>query len=355
MITTYPAGPPTPYGAWQFLRGDGYNVNYLSYDNSMAWHILGGRATTPGTRDGVTIKTIKGLIPTWQTKDQKAANQDGVTFQKALYDPITIDMPVEACAATPARTRKVIRDWIDSWDATEQGQFNWDSLDMGRWWAKARWLKAPTDELLGTQHCRQKFLWTIRVDDAFWRSFDTMDQFPEPGFTLTGGAGSGFITLSNAGTEKMWHNFVFCGPGMVSIGNGPSSQTMIPFGPLLENQIALLRTQPRLRGVYDISPAAGTGATTSQLTQWQQFIANLVSLAVNGNVPPLLQAFESLFGIPAPQGPFYSLLGGRFTNPIPKKPVGGAPIESHIPVQITGGNSDTKLVAYGTPLRRWPA
>jgi hypothetical protein len=302
------------------------------------------------------VKKIKGLIPTWQTKDQKGANQHGVTFNKSLYDPIIIDMPVEAKAETPGATRKVIRDWIDSWDSTLPNVFNFDTTDMGRWWANARWFKAPADDILGTQHCRQPFLWTTRIDDAFWRYiFDTVDQFPEPGYTLSSGNGSGFLYLKNAGTEVMWHNFLLYGPfDQVAIGNGPGSQTMITFGPLLHNQIALLRTDPRGRGVYDLSTTTATG-TPQQLAQWQQFIVDIVNLATNGNVPPMLQQFESYFGIPAPQGPFYSLLGGRFTNPLPKKPVAGKPVTSPIRVQITNGTSATKVVAYGTPLRRWPA
>jgi hypothetical protein len=353
-VITYPAGSITPYGAWQFLRGDGYNVSCLSYDKNVAWQVMGGRA--PITRDGVTVKKIKGLLPTWQMKDQKGSNQHGVTFNKSLYDPIVIDMPVEARGATPAITRKIIRDWIDSWDPTLPNQFSFDTTDMGRWWANARWFKSPTDDILGTQHCKQPFLWTTRIDDAFWRFvLDCADQFPEVGTTLpAGGAASGYVTLTNIGTEVFWPDFLFYGPGTVSIGNGPNSQTMIPFGPLLDNQIALIRTNNRKRGVYDLSPTTATG-TTTQLNQWQQFLQTVISLATNGNVPPLLQQFESYFGIPAPQGPFYSLLGGRFTTPLPKKPVGGTPVESNIAVQITGGNSATKLIAYGTPLRRWPA
>jgi hypothetical protein len=353
-VKTYPTGAITPYGAYQFLRGDGYNVSCVSYDDSIVWHVLGGRA--PITRDGVTVKTIKGLIPTWQIKDQKGANQHGVTFNKSLYDPIIIDMPVEARGSTPAITRKIIRDWIDSWDPTLPNQFNWDTSDMGRWWAKARHYKAPTDDILGTQHHRQPFLWTTRIDDAFWRFvMDAVDQFPEPGYTLSGGNGSGFLYLSNNGTETLWHNFLLYGPfDEVAIGNGPASQTMITFGPLLADQIALLRTDPRGRGVYDLSTGTATG-TQQQLSQWQQFIKDIISFATNGNVPPLLQQYESYFGIQPPQGPFYSLLNGRFTNPIPKKPVGGQPVVSPIRVQITNGTSATKVVAYGTPLRRWPA
>ncbi|MGC7220089.1 hypothetical protein RBA39_23365, partial [Mycobacteroides abscessus subsp. massiliense] len=93
------------------------------------------------------------------------------------------------------------------------------------------------------------------------------------------------------------------------------------FGPLLEGQIAQITTLPRLRGVVDLSP----DQPEQDLDEFQDIMKRLISLATNGNVPPLLEWFESQFGIRPPQGMLYALLGGRFTRPWPGKEEGMLP------------------------------
>lgn len=160
----------------------------------------------------------------------------------------------------------------------------------------------------------------------------------------------GHLFLTNFGDQEGFPRYLVYGPGTFRIANGPDSTSMIEFGPLTDNQIALLPTIPRLRGVVDLSP----DQPAQVLDGFQDFVQALVSLAVNKNVPPLLEQFESLFGIQPPQGPLYALLNGRFTNSIPAKPTGGPPPTATIPCQIVGGNADSKIIAALTPLRRWP-
>ena len=50
----------------------------------------------------------------------------------------------------------------------------------------------------------------------------------------------------------------------------------------------------------------------------------------------------------------YSLLDGRFTQPLPPRTASGLVTERHIAVKVTGGDANTKLVSYVTPRRRWP-
>lgn len=161
----------------------------------------------------------------------------------------------------------------------------------------------------------------------------------------------GMLHLSNRGDQDGWPRYLCYGPGTFSFSDGPTpAANTVTFGPLLEDQIALITTLPRLRGVTDLSPSQPVQVLTTEQTLMEE----LISFAFNNNVPPLLQQFESLFGILPPQGNMYALLTNRFTTPIPAKSESLPPANSQIAVTVVGGNADTKIVGALTPLRRWP-
>lgn len=565
-MITYPRGEITPMGARMLLEGTEPHISYVSYNDAMVFHLMGPMSPMPGVQAGVTIaaESIKGLIAPWQTLDQSGANQDGVTFNDAVYSPAEIDMLVEVHGANPAETRTVIRDWIGSWDAHNQGELQVLTPEQGLWWAPVRWLKAPTDAMMRASSNRQRFLWTCRVDDSFWRSYDSvgnfgftyeattdtfnygssastdlganwplyysgagggyiyadgsqarwrddpddlfttnprevvagplkdfytttnnqvvnmvLGSFPEISFpqssyndlwgrmgrngngtwngygirarisfgllelskfenyvktvmasrpliippvmgekfTLVCGfegntrlfkilrnggevlshkdtssllgatyrgigfgmyaAGAlitqatpgnvrkisagdnstvsqeGYISLTNDGDVPSWPRYLLYGPGTFSIGNGPESPDVVTLGPLLEGQIVLIETDPRRRSVIDLTPT-DLASNTPQLNLFQQLIKALVSFATNNNTPPLLEEFESLFGIAPPQGNLYSYMSGRFTAPLPARPSGSTPVTSKVLVRIDDGNADSKIVGAVTPRRKWP-
>lgn len=161
----------------------------------------------------------------------------------------------------------------------------------------------------------------------------------------------GQLNLTNIGDQEAWPDLIVYGPGTFKFGNGPDTPATIEFGPLLTGQVALIKTAPGERGVYDITHDA---STQQDLTEFQDFIQRLISLAFNNNIPPLLDWFASLFGIRPPQGNMYSLLRGRWTRSIPPRPVADSPTTSSIAIEVTGGNADTKVIAALTPRRRWP-
>jgi len=178
-----------------------------------------------------------------------------------------------------------------------------------------------------------------------WQAADNIT--PESGATQ-----SGYITLTNRGDQDAWPRYLCYGPGTFTFSDGASPSTnTVTFGPILEDQVALVTTTPRLRGVVDLST---TQQLPQTLTKFQSFIDSLVTFAVNNNVPPLLEQWESSFGITPPQGPLYSLLTGRFTTPLDPKPESSPPVPSKIAVSIQGGNADSKIVAAVTPQRLWP-
>ncbi|OBG71325.1 MULTISPECIES: hypothetical protein [unclassified Mycobacterium] len=168
---------------------------------------------------------------------------------------------------------------------------------------------------------------------------------------------SGFIQLTNVGDQDGWPRYLVYGPGTFSFADGPNSDTMISFGPLEDGQVALITTLPRLRSVVDLTPGTTSPATASAAQKG--LLQSLLSYVTNGIVGALDQ-LESLFGVLPPQtttsaAGLYSLLNGRFSNPIPgvETPSQAQPVL--IPVTIQGGNASSKVIAALTPMRTCPA
>lgn len=163
---------------------------------------------------------------------------------------------------------------------------------------------------------------------------------------------SGFLRRINAGDQPMPDRYTLYGPGTFKIGNGPNTTEMVEFGPLLPNQIVQIRTDPNgLRGVVDLTVVP---PTPQELNWFQEALQDFISFATGNNVPPLLREIESKFGIVPPQGNLYSLMSGRFSHPIPAKEPGKPAEPYYVAVSIDDGNADSKIVATGTPLRRYP-
>src|ERR1700757_2276927 len=159
---------------------------------------------------------------------------------------------------------------------------------------------------------------------------------------------SGYVSLTNIGDLPAWPRYLCYGPGTFAFGNGPNSSSFITFGPLLAGQVALVTTEPRLRSVIDLTP---NQPSQSDLNIFQRLLSDLISFATNNNLPPFLQRFESWFGVVPPQGNLYSLLSGRFTNPVPGTPYGTTPQTQYIPVSITGATGSSQITAALTPAR----
>jgi hypothetical protein len=162
---------------------------------------------------------------------------------------------------------------------------------------------------------------------------------------------SGTLSRINVGDQPMWDRYTLYGPGTFRISSGPSSTDMVEYGPLLPNQIVQIRSDPRKRGVVDLTAVQ---PSPQELNFWQQAMKDFVSFASGNNASPLAEELLSKFGVKPPQGNMYSLLSGRFAQPIPPKPVAGPVQEHKVLVEIVDGNADSRIVAAGTPLRRWP-
>ncbi|AVP42710.1 minor tail protein [Mycobacterium phage SchoolBus] len=567
IVKRYPSNPITPHGAYFFLRNKKPNMTYRSYDDTMVFHLMGGMAVPDkvNSPESVQLKSLSGLIPPWQQIEQKGATQDGVTFVDALYDPLDCDMTVEVRGKTPERTAQLVRDWIAAWDAKKPGELSFfDTGGTGRWWAPVRWTRNPVDKLLGGNFTSQTFTWPFKSHDAFWRSYDNVDEFrftyvdveddftdldnwileysgdgngemiaapqrtglladifgegdwaatwdlgttgegrtvvaqrdgfatttnrqiayirigsipawspwdeaavdiwvrmddgtpgengirlrlkafsaelayfvdgdktvlrkvpiipPLPGetwcvvagvgdsdrtfrvlrgsqglsevftvkengtgsllgedyrgmgFGMESGTGafvelppatvrrfwggdnatqtqSGMLRRVNVGDQPMWDRYTLHGPGTFYIAAGPGSTDMVKFGPLERGQVVQLRSDPRKRGVVDLTSVA---PSPQQLKWWQEALKDFISFASGNNASPLEETILSKFGIKPPQGNLYSLLEGRFAKPIPPKPAAGPVKPYSVLVKVENGDADTRVVAAGTPLRRWP-
>lgn len=551
----YPAGQVTPHGAYYVLSGKIPIVRLRSYDDTVLFDLMGGTAIPDRTMpERVELLDLKGLIPPWETVDQKGATQDGVTFIDALYGPIEVEMKVKIKGRNPQYTRKVFNHLVASIDAKQTSELSWFTHQMGRWWAPVRWFKTPVDPISRVASNKQELSLRLRADSGFWQSYpdtsqfrfsyiDDIDEFnfidsddlgtnwtlaytgagsshisvangmakwvesgttvrrvvarrnsfatttnnqvsevvlgtlpewhfvntayndlwcrmnttgtpgtsgirvrfgwgalklsyftggvetvlrerpllipPLPGerwslvcgfegnermfkvmrsgipimvvkesgtasplgasnrgagFGMEAGSGifqqaspaavrvwnagdnstvsqEGFLELTNVGDQPLFYNYTCFGPGMFNISDGPDNANFVQFGPLLTNQVMQIRTDPRKRGVIDMT---STPPTPQELNFFQQALKDLIDFASAGNVPPLLQELESIFGINPPQGNPYSLLTGRFKNAIPQKSPGNPAQAYNISVSIDDGNADSRIVASGTPLRRMP-
>jgi hypothetical protein len=176
---------------------------------------------------------------------------------------------------------------------------------------------------------------------------------------------SGFLQHNNIGDQKMYLDFTAVGPfEKLRIWDGPGAgpDDYVEFGPLLANQTALLRTDPRDRNVYDLN-AIRANPTQQERGIFDSALNGLLSFLSLSSVNPILQVLQSVFGVfgggtagAAPQGNFYSLLRGRFSDDsaIPAKSPGNPVQPYHVKVQMIGGNADSKVIGSGIPLRRYP-
>jgi hypothetical protein len=163
---------------------------------------------------------------------------------------------------------------------------------------------------------------------------------------------SGFLRRVNVGDQKMWDRYTLFGPASeIRIGNGPNTTDYVSFGPLLTNQVVQIRTDSRKRSVVDLT---STPPTPQELALFQQAHDDYASFATGNNAPVLLQQLQSAFGVVPPQANLYPYLNGRFNQAIPARSPGNPITPYYVSVSIIGGNSDSKVVASGTPLRRYP-
>ena len=166
---------------------------------------------------------------------------------------------------------------------------------------------------------------------------------------------SKFLRRVNVGDQPMADNYICYGPGTFRFWNGPNAgpEEFVEFGPIESNQVMYLRTDPRKRGVVDMT---STPNTPQALDWWQKTIKDFLTFATGNNATPLAIEIESWFGILPPQGNPYSLLKGRWSDAalIPAKSPGKPAQEYFVKCEIDDGNANSRVVVTGTPLRRLP-
>lgn len=165
---------------------------------------------------------------------------------------------------------------------------------------------------------------------------------------------SGFLKRLNVGDQKMYDDYTIFGPcSKVRIYDGPGSDEYVEFGPLLANQVAFLRTDPRSNTTL-VQDLTTTPASPQEALTFQSAIEKLESFFTGQNTAA--DGMSSLFGVKTPQGNLYKYLNGRFSDnaAIPAKSPGDEARPYFVKVEIDGGNADSKIIASGTPLRRYP-
>ena len=176
----YPAGPVTPAGLHHLVTGQIPMMWLEAHDRSVRFDLMGGRAIPDRTRPEcvqITRDGLKGLVPPWETIDQKGATQDGVTFIDALYGPMEVTINLVAYGRDRAHLRKVVRDLIASIDVKRTSKLGFWTHESGHWWANVRWFKTPPEAMNAGSRVSQKITLVLRADDGFWRTFDHSDLF----------------------------------------------------------------------------------------------------------------------------------------------------------------------------------
>lgn len=165
---------------------------------------------------------------------------------------------------------------------------------------------------------------------------------------------SGWLRRTNIGDQPMYDDYTLFGPfDKVKIYDGPASDDFVEFGPLFANQIVELRTDPRTNTTL-VQDLTVIPATPQQLNVFQDAVRKLLSFMGVGGA--LGNQIKSQFGIRRPQGNLYKYLKGRFSDSAaipPKSP--GNPAEPYfVKVELVGATPDSRVIASGTPLRRYP-
>lgn len=164
----------------------------------------------------------------------------------------------------------------------------------------------------------------------------------------------GFLKRINIGDQGMYDDYTLFGPGIFKIYDGPGSDEFVEFGPLLPNQIVFLRTDPRVHTTL-VQDLTSVPPAPQELDLFQEAVDKFLSFAGMNN-SAFADQLKSVFGIRPPQGNFYKYLKGRFSKnaAIPPKPAGAEAEPYYVKVAIDNGNADSKIIASGTPLRRYP-
>lgn len=178
-LMRFPANPITPHGAYHILHDRIPQMALRSYDDTVVFNMIGGLAIPDFVNEPSRVEVIdlKGLIPPWRTIDQKGATQDGVSFVDALYDGAEVTLTVRVKGKNPADCRRVTRILVDSIDAKRESTLSWFTHQMGYWWAPVRWFRTPDDPVGGMRNKTQELSLRLRADNAFWRSYPSVDSF----------------------------------------------------------------------------------------------------------------------------------------------------------------------------------
>lgn len=160
---------------------------------------------------------------------------------------------------------------------------------------------------------------------------------------------SGYLELSNPGSEDGWPSFLMYGPGTWSIGNGPGSTDMISFVNLAAGQTIFLATLPRHQRVLSLSAGAvTTPSNNASLEAW-------VKQVYGDNQPLLVQAYENEYAVVPATGKLQTMVSGAYTNPIPGVATPDLATLSQIKVSVTGGTAASQIIGAVTPRRIHPA
>lgn len=180
-MSTWPPGTITPWGATQLASGTLPNIWITSADGQHKFYIMGGLAPFPGVTDGVICtEHPKGLSPNFKHLDTNGARQDGVTWQGTVYDPAKITLKLDVHARSPQVLTQIMDEWMGAWNPRTPCTMEYITPDGGYWWAQVRLTPDSWQDAFKLTP-RQLGVWSMthncRIDDAFWQTIPTVDNW----------------------------------------------------------------------------------------------------------------------------------------------------------------------------------
>lgn len=306
----YPPGPVTKMGSQRLLSLVEPLVLITSYDRQIQWCINGAMAPMAHVQEGAFLADgIEGMFPGFQNIGHKGARQNGISYQRTVYDEGEYELKVEFTvpptpenpAIAASAMRRVIRDWIATWDPKHPPRMDIITPDMGRWWCTPRLHQKPSDKQFRAQQyrLRQVYTWSIVNEYSFWRGVDSISDF---GATFTA-ATDGFNRPDNPQLGSQWQQ-TYLGPGegtygidspfsinevqVVDIDGLPSSGTIkLSFDGPETGDININATEAEMVAALEALPTIGAGNVSVQKALINRFIVTFINDLGSQNLPQM--------------------------------------------------------------------
>ncbi|WP_410877354.1 hypothetical protein [Nocardia sp. A7] len=275
----------------------GRNIRYIGVDDSV-WplhgHLMGEK--------GVYLTSLAGFYhPVRVPMTQTPAYMRGAIPGPSKTDPSIIDMKIFTSATTEAEWEQIESEWWNAWSDEADGLLVAADRNGNERSQPVRLQTYPADPFDWEPECEMEWTMPTVAYSPGWRG-----PLLTSNWTNTSGSGSGTINLANPGDLEIWPQFAGWGQAgaRVTLPDGIGTDT---------------RQLPEFADGehWLVDPDMTTGVQLDTVTNTQA-AARMAGLLFQNTIP------------------------ARTTVPVSRA------------VSVTGGDTDTAVTAYMTPLYRRP-